>query len=91
MGKPLSMDLRSSALAAVDEGMSCRVAARRFSVAAATVIRWHDQRRSTGGFAANRKAETRDRGGPRRMRRSRRCANVQSAHSRQLMSIIESA
>ena len=52
MGKPLSMDLRSRALAAVDEGMSCRAAARRFGVAAATVIRWHDQRRSTGDYAA---------------------------------------
>ena len=46
------MDLRSRALAAVDEGMSCRAAARRFGVAAATVIRWHDQRRNTGGYAA---------------------------------------
>ncbi|RZL72451.1 MAG: IS630 family transposase [Sphingomonas sp.] len=52
MGKPLSMDLRSRALAAVDEGMSCRAAATRFGVAAATVIRWHDQRRSTGAYAA---------------------------------------
>ncbi len=52
MGKPLPMDLRSRALAAVDEGVSCRAAARRFGVAAATVIRWHDQRRSTGGYAA---------------------------------------
>ena len=52
MGKPLSMDLRSRALTAVDEGMSCRAAARRFGVAAATVIRWHDQRRSTGSYAA---------------------------------------
>jgi len=52
MGKPLSMDLWSRALAAVEEGMSCRAAARRFGVAAATVIRWHDQRRSTGAYAA---------------------------------------
>ena len=52
MGKPLSMDLRSRALAAVDEGLSCRAAARRFGVAASTVIRWHDQRRDTGGYAA---------------------------------------
>lgn len=52
MGKPLSMDLRSRALAAVDEGMSCRAAAVRFGVAAATVIRWYDQRRSTGAYAA---------------------------------------
>jgi transposase len=49
MGKALSMDLRWRALAAVDEGMSCRAAARRFGVAAATEIRWHDQRRMTGG------------------------------------------
>ena len=52
MGKPLSMDLRSRALAAVDERLSCRAAAHRFRVAASTVIRWHDQRRSTGGYAA---------------------------------------
>ncbi len=52
MGKPLSMDLRWRTLAAVGEGMSCRAAARRFGVVAATVIRWHDQRRSTGGYAA---------------------------------------
>lgn len=52
MGKPLSMDLRSRALAAVDEGMSCRAAASRFGVSASTVIRWYDQRRSTGGFTA---------------------------------------
>lgn len=52
MGKPLSMDLRSRALTAVDEGMSCRGAATRFGVSASTVIRWHDQRRSTGGYAA---------------------------------------
>ncbi len=48
MGKPLSVDLRSRALAAVDEGMSCRAAAARFGVAPATVIRWHDQRRRQG-------------------------------------------
>ena len=38
MGKPLSMDLHSRALAAVDEGMSCRAGAVRFGVAAATVM-----------------------------------------------------
>lgn len=48
MGKPLSMDLRSRALAAIDEGMSCRGAAERFGVAPSTVIRWHDQRRRVG-------------------------------------------
>ena len=50
MGKPLSMDLRSRALAAVDEGMSCRGAAARFGVAPATVIRWNDQRRRHGHY-----------------------------------------
>lgn len=70
MGKPLSMDLRSRALAAVDEGMSCRAAARRFGVAAATVIRWHDQRCSTGGYAA--KAQ----GGDTRSRRIEAHANT---------------
>jgi transposase len=52
MGKPLSMDLRSRALAAVDEGMSCRGAAARFGVAPSTVIRWHDQRRRIGHYEA---------------------------------------
>ena len=30
MGHPLSMDLRSRLLAAIDEGLSCRAAAARF-------------------------------------------------------------
>lgn len=51
IGNALSMDLRSRALTAVHEGVSWRAAAR-FGVAGATVIRWHDQRRSTGGHAA---------------------------------------
>jgi len=52
MAKPLSMDISSRALAAVDGGMSCRAAAVRFGVAAATMIRWRGQRRSTGTCAA---------------------------------------
>lgn len=63
MGKPLSMDLRSRALAAIDEGASCRAAATRFGVSASTVIRWHDRRRSTGSYAA------RPQGGDTRSRR----------------------
>jgi transposase len=51
MGQPLSMDLRSRVLAAVDEGASCRAAAARFGVAPATAIRWHAQRRATGSYA----------------------------------------
>ena len=54
MGGPLSMDLRSRLLAAIDEGMSCRSAAARFGVAPSTAIRWQAQRRETGNFAPRR-------------------------------------
>ena len=50
MAQPLSMDLRSRLLAAVDGGMSCRAAAARFGVAPSTAIRWQAQRRKTGNF-----------------------------------------
>ena len=50
MGQPLSMDLRSRVLAAIDDGMNCRSAAARFGVAPSTAIRWHGQRRDTGSF-----------------------------------------
>ena len=50
MGKPLSVDLRSRALAAVDEGMSRRSAAKRFGVSESSVIRWDASRRATGSF-----------------------------------------
>jgi transposase len=51
MGKPLSMDLRSRTVAAIDAGMSCRAAAERFGVAPSTAIRWHDQCRRHGHCA----------------------------------------
>ena len=51
MAQPLSMDLRSRVLTAVDGGMSCRAAAARFGVAPSTAIRWRSQRRTTGDFA----------------------------------------
>ncbi len=51
MGHPLSMDLRSRLLAAIDEGLSCRAAAARFGVAPSTAIRWQARRRETGTFA----------------------------------------
>ena len=51
MGQPLSMDLRTRLLAAIDAGMSCRSAAVRFGVAPSTAIRWQAQRRTTGSFA----------------------------------------
>lgn len=51
MGQPLSMDLRSRLLAAIDSGMSRRAAAARFGVAPSTAIRWQSQRMVTGNFA----------------------------------------
>ena len=51
MGQPLSMDLRSRLLAAIDDGASCRAAAARFGVAPSTAIRWQAQRRETGNYA----------------------------------------
>ncbi len=50
MGKPLSMDLRARALAAVDAGMSRRAAGKRFGVSVSSVIRWDGSRRETGSF-----------------------------------------
>jgi transposase len=48
MGKPLSIDLRVRALAAVDAGLSRRAAAERFGVSASSVIRWDQARRDRG-------------------------------------------
>jgi transposase len=63
MGQPLSMDLRTRLLAAIDAGMSCRGAAARFGVAPSTAIRWRVQRRATGSVAPKQQ------GGDRRSRR----------------------
>ena len=48
MPKPLSYDLRSRVLAAVDAGLSCRQAAERFGVSPSSAIRWQGLRRSRG-------------------------------------------
>ena len=48
MAKPLSFDLRSRVLAAVDGGLSCRQAAERFGVSASSAIRWAALRRKVG-------------------------------------------
>ncbi len=52
MGHPLSMDLRTRLLAAIDGGMSCRAAAARLGVAPSTAICWLAQPLETGTFAA---------------------------------------
>jgi transposase len=48
MPKPLSFDLRSRVLAAVDEGLSCRQSAVRFGVSVSSAIRWVALRRAGG-------------------------------------------
>ena len=48
MTRALSDDLRKRVVAAVDGGMSCRAAARRFGVAASTAIHWVERWRRTG-------------------------------------------
>ena len=50
MATALSNDLRKRVLAAVDGGMSCRRAAQRLGVSAASAIRWNDRRRREGNF-----------------------------------------
>jgi transposase len=62
MGKPLSMDLRIRALAAVDAGLSRRAAAGRFGVSVSPVIRWDASRRMRGSF------EPKPQGGDKRSR-----------------------
>ena len=48
MSKPLSMDLRERLISAVEGGMSRRSAAKLFSVAPSTAIKWVEQKRRTG-------------------------------------------
>lgn len=51
MGKPYSMDLRTRVVAAVDGGLSCHEAARRFNVAPSTAINWVRRKKDTGSVA----------------------------------------
>ena len=48
MSKALSMDLRDRVLGAVDAGASCREAAARFGVSAASAIRWRQRQKAQG-------------------------------------------
>lgn len=52
MSKALSIDLRERVIAAVESGSSCRQAAERFGIGAATAIRWHARFRQDGEVAA---------------------------------------
>lgn len=48
MAKPLDHDLRIRIIAAVDDGISCRAAARRFDVSPSAVIKLMARYRATG-------------------------------------------
>jgi transposase len=66
MPKPLSFDLRSRVLAAIDGGLSCRQAAARFGVGASRAIRRQalrrpgsdGRRKRQGGDRLSRRTET---------------------------------
>ena len=51
MPSALSVDLRERVIAAIETGTSCRQAAKRFGVGAASAIRWHDPFRQEGRIA----------------------------------------
>lgn len=63
MAKSLSFDLRQRVLAAIEGGLSCRQAAQRFGVSAASAIRWRDRQKKAGDFTPQKQ------GGDRRSRR----------------------
>ncbi len=48
MSRALSQDLRTRVLTAIAGGLSCRQAARRFGVSAASAIRWRVLERTQG-------------------------------------------
>lgn len=48
MSKALSLDLRTRVLATIASGLSCRQAALRFGVSAASTIRWRGLERTQG-------------------------------------------
>ena len=52
MAGALSLDLRERVIASIEAGTSCRQAAERFGVGAASAIRWHARFRAEGTIAA---------------------------------------
>jgi transposase len=48
MGRPLSGDLRKRVIAAIEDGLSPRAAARRFSIEIVTAGAWYRSYRRTG-------------------------------------------
>ncbi|WLA38524.1 IS630 family transposase [Bradyrhizobium elkanii] len=54
MTKALSVDLRQRVVAAIDGGLSCRQAAERFGVSAASAIRWRSRLKEVGDIVPKR-------------------------------------
>ncbi len=52
MAAALSLDLRERVIAAIEAGASCRQAAERFGIGAASAIRWYARFREEGEIAA---------------------------------------
>jgi transposase len=54
MGKSSSFDLRVRIVGEIERGQSCRAAARRFGVSAATAVRLSQRKAQTGSLAPSR-------------------------------------
>ena len=54
MARSLSLDLRRRVVGAIEGGLSCRAAAERFGVSAASAIRWRAMERREGDLAPKR-------------------------------------
>ena len=52
MGKSLSLDIRERVVALVEDGFSCREAARRLRISASSAVRIMQRKRRTGGVKA---------------------------------------
>jgi transposase len=63
MAKSLSLDLLQRVIAAIDGGLSCRAAAERFGMSAASAIRWRHRQKKAGDFMPKKQ------GGDRRSQR----------------------
>jgi transposase len=76
MATALSMDLRVRVLAAIESGASCRQAAARFGVSAASAIRWAQLQRRQGDACPHKQ------GGDRRSHRT-------EAHAKAIWKVLE--
>ena len=53
MARPYSLDLRERVVSAVRSGLSCRAAAKQFSIGISSAIRWTKRDAETGSPAAH--------------------------------------